>query len=202
MARAADGTLYVSRFGFGTTGGVAIVKADGSVGAIAGVDPSRRRIGLAVAPDGALYDAWFEKHGDGPGGEVARLSLDGQEAVAMTGLRKPVGLLVLGDSLYVSDQAAGRVLRAPLATPSSASTFAADVPGADLLCAGPSGAIFAGGGAVVYRIDASGHASALVSGLPKARGVAYDPSARRLFVSEHDLEPGRTRHQIRIVPVP
>jgi hypothetical protein len=91
------------------------------------------------------------------------------------------------------------VLRAPLGANVVATPFAV-VPGADLLCAGPNGDVFAGSTTgAVYRISADGHAAVFASGLQAVRGVAYDTVGKRLFIAEHGAD--GPRHRIRIVPV-
>ncbi|MET0414193.1 MAG: hypothetical protein ABW217_22980, partial [Polyangiaceae bacterium] len=102
------------------------------------------------------------------------------------GLTKPVGILALGDTLFVADQEQGKILRAPLADPAALTAFAS-VEQPDLLAAGPDGAIFAGsrkGG--VQRIERSAAVSVALPSAQQIRGVAYDPDKRRLFASEHD----------------
>jgi sugar lactone lactonase YvrE len=200
LVRGPDGTMFVTRFGFGKSGDIAYAHPDGTTGVVPGLDPARRRIGLAIARDGSLYDTWFEKRDAGPVGEVARVSIEGHEDKVLDGFAKPVGALVMGDALYVSDQARGRVLRAALGA-STAAPFAT-APGVDLLCVGPDGSLFAGGNTgVVYRIASDGRVTVLASGLQKVRGVAYDAVGKRVFIAEHGAD-GPARHHILIVPVP
>lgn len=197
------GDLVVTRFGFGIEGGVAIVPRQGDVRNVPGLDVTRRRIGLTKAEDGTLYDTWSV----GPGsadrvGAVGQLSLDGSELEVMTGLTTPVGVLAVGDRLFVSDRDAGEILTASRATPASVTLFAS-VEQPDLLAEGPAGSIFSGSaGGSVYRIDGAGVVSEFEAGFRQVRGVAYDPAGRRLFVAEHDpAAPDVARHALHILPV-
>lgn len=184
----ADGTLVVTRFGYGTSGDVVTLAPDGTGSVVPNLDVERRRIGLTLAEDGALYDGWFVSGDAGRVGAVSRLDLSGTETDVITDLGKPVGVLASGDSLYVSDQDAGEVLIAPLADPSDLSVLATlDSP--DLLCAGPDGSLYTGGGeGEVRQIGADGAVSSVASGYQEVRGVAYDADNRRLFVVDHDAD--------------
>jgi glucose/arabinose dehydrogenase len=54
------------------------------------------------------------------------------------------------------------------------------------LSKGPGDSIFTGGkDGAVHRIDAEGHVSVFASGFGEVRGIAYDPSGRRLFLVDH-----------------
>jgi hypothetical protein len=203
LVQVKGGDILVTRHGFGASGGVAVVPRQGEVRQVPGLDVTRRRSGLTQATDGTLYDAWFVPLESGePAGAVGMLSLDGDEPEVMTGLRKPVGVLAVGERLFVSDQDADQILTAPRADPASASVFAS-VEGPALLAEGPAGSIVAGStGGSVYRIDGDGFVSELQAGLMQVRGVAYDPAGQRLFVAEHDpSEPEVARHALHILPV-
>ena len=203
VVRTPDGTLVVTRFGFGSAGDVVFVSADGTPGVVPGLDPERRRIGLTVTDDGTLYDGWFARLATGERvGSVGRLSLAGGEPEVLTGLKKLVGVLVMGDALYVSDQELGQILEAPLADPSNFSVHAT-LLNPDLLAAGPEGSLFTGAdGGLLYRIHADGTAEAIDTDYQQVRGVAYDADHRRLFVVDHDAdESDGVAHALRIVPV-
>jgi sugar lactone lactonase YvrE len=203
LVRAADGSLVVTRFGFGTRGGVTAVRAGGAVVDVPGLDVTRRRIGLARAADGLLYDTWFVQQDSGERREaVAELSLDGSELEVITGLIQPIGVLAVGEQLFVSDQELGQVWVAPRADPANHRVFASlELP--DLLAAGPDGSLFSGSAAGnVFHIDAAGRVSTFQTGFRQVRGVAYDGGERRLFVAEHDpSEDGAARHTLHILPV-
>lgn len=194
--------LVVPRFGMGTAGDVLAGPADGELTPISGLLPERRRIGLTQAADGTLYGTYFVKAGTGRAGAVTTLTLTGGETDVITGLQKPVGVLAVADRLYVSDQDAGKILQAPLANPSATSVFAT-LPAPDLLAAGPDGSLFTGGPqGAVRQIAATGQATTVAMSARAVRGLAYDATARRLFVALHDSEPqdGIT-HGIEIVPI-
>lgn len=203
LVRTADGTLVVPRFGHGTAGEVLFVPPGGAPRAVPGLSPERRRIGATVAADGRIFDTWFIRLESGDrAGSVGQLDLAGTEAEVITGLKKPVGVLVVGDWLYVSDQDLGQVLKAPLADPASFEVLAA-VPAPDLLAAGPDGSLYTGSeGGNLYRIEANGAASIVQAGFDTVRGVAYDATHRRLFVVDHTgHEEQGVEHAIHILPV-
>lgn len=198
-----NGTVVVTRFGYGTTGDVVSVPASGEAQIVPGLDPTRRRIGLTVAPDGKLFDSWFVRLATGARvGAIGELSLSGTEAEVITGLKKPIGVLAIGDDLIVSDQDLGQILRAPRANPSAYQVLAT-VATPDLLAEGPDGSIFTGSaGGSLYRIGATGETSVFMTGFQQVRGVAYDPTHRRLFVADHDGdESNGVSHVLHILPV-
>ena len=206
-----DRRIVAPRFGGGTGGDVVFVRAGGSARAVTGLAPERRRLGLTVAADGTLYDSFFVKVGTGRAGSVAKLSIGGSgagtETDVLTGLNKPIGVLALGDALYVSDQDQGQILKAPLAYPAAVSVFAT-LPTPDLLAAGPDGSIFTGGftGGLqggVRQVSAAGVVKTVAhKGLKQVRGVAWDGAARRLFIANHDGDPADgTAHSLEIVPI-
>lgn len=190
LAKAKDGTWLVTRFGFGLAGAVLQASSDGStVNAIGGLDVKRRRVGLTVASDGTVYDGWFLVVGTAPPtmGTVSRLALDGSgETDLVTGIGKPVGVLAFGDQLYISDQLNGVILKTPLASPGTTTTFAT-VAGADELAAGSTGIIYAASSTgSVWSIASDGTPTSLHDGYKALRGIAYDPDHKRVFVSEPD----------------
>lgn len=203
LVRTRDGTLVVTRFGHGTAGAVVIVPSSGGARDVPGLAVERRRIGLTIGTDGRLYDSWFVRQASGARvGAVGALSLTGTETEVITGLKKPVSVLALGDSLYISDQDLGQVLRAPIGNPSGY-TVLATIPSPDLLCAGPNGSLFTGSeGGNLYRIESNGAASVFHSGFDTIRGVAYDSTNRRVFVVNHvGHEAQGVTHTIHILPV-
>lgn len=206
-----DRRIVAPRFGGGTGGDVVAVQADGSARAVTGLAPERRRLGLTVAADGTLYDSFFVKVGTDRAGAVAKLSIGGSgngtgagtETDVLTGLKKPIGVLALGDALYVSDQEQGQILKAPITDPATVSVFAT-LPAPDLLAAGPDGSIFTGGlQGGVRQISAAGVVKTVAQqGLKQVRGVAWDGAARRLFIANHDGDPtDGTAHSLEIVPI-
>ncbi|MBK8256180.1 MAG: hypothetical protein IPK82_26360 [Polyangiaceae bacterium] len=202
VVRTPDGTLVVPRFGGGTAGDVVFVTADGQGGVVPNLDPVRRRIGLAVALDGTLYDSYFVSNNGTKFGAVAQLDLTGAEVNVLEGLDKPVGVVVIGSDLYASEQVAGRIVKAPIAAPDQVAVLAQlDTP--DLLCQGPAGSLFTGGKAGdVRQIGADGKVNEFAGGFQEIRGVAYDPTHKRLFLSDHDgNESDGVTHKLQILPV-
>jgi len=203
LAFTADGTLVATRFGHGTAGQVLFVPPSGEAQNVPGLDPARRRIGLTVAQDGRLFDCWFVKSEQGRTGGVSELSLSGSETDVIVGLKKPVGVLASGDRLFVSDQDRGEILAAPLADLASHTVFAS-FPGPDLLASGPAGSLLSGSkSGSLYQVSAEGAASVLESDFDQVRGVAYDPTNRRVFVAEHDADgEDGVRHRLHVLPLP
>jgi sugar lactone lactonase YvrE len=199
VVKTADGTIIVTRFGFGTAGDVVFVKSDGTTGKVPNLDPMKRRIGLTVAPDGTLYDGYFVKTATNYLGAAARLDLAGSETDVLTGFQKPVGVLAFGSLLYVSDQSAGTIVDSPLAMPGKLASLAT-IDSPDLMCAGPNGSLFTGGPmGAVRQIASDGTVTNFATGFQQARGVAYDAKNRRLFGADHD--PAHVKDAIRILPV-
>lgn len=203
LVRLPDGTIVVARFGRGADGDVIVVPPGAAPHDVPGLDPARRRIGLAVAPDGVVYGAWFIKQGNESRiGAVSELSLEGGEREVITGLEKPIGVLATAESLFVSDQRRGQILIAPRTVPAHATVFAS-LPQPDLLAAGPEGSLFCGsatGG--LYRVSAGGEVTRLGGSYRQVRGVAYDAEGRRLFVVDHDPDASDgIAHRLHILPV-
>jgi hypothetical protein len=203
IVRLSSGTIVVPEFGFGTAGLVAVVSPSGTASTVPGLDMTKRRLGVAVAPDGSLYDSYFIEVTAGQSGFVAKLDITaGTETSVITGLQKPVGLAAVGTTLFVSDQAAGEIYAAPLGSPQSYKTLSTNLM-PDLLSVGPNGTIFSGSPTgVVYQIDTTtGTFNTLftASGTLEPRGTAYDAVNKRLFVAEHDSS--HIANFIEIVPV-
>ncbi|MCP3099255.1 hypothetical protein LZ198_10270 [Myxococcus sp. K15C18031901] len=204
VVRLQDGTLVTVRFGFGTAGAVLFVRPDGTTGEVPELPTNRRRIGLTVARDGRLFDSYFVRNSNVNVGSVAVVSLkDGTEKEVVGALVKPVGVLAVEDSLYISDQIAGRIYRSPLSNPSELTTLAT-ITEPDLLALGPGGALLTGTrtGQVLRISTTDGATSVLASGYQQVHGIAYDAANRRLFVADHDGdETNGTTHFLQIIPV-
>jgi sugar lactone lactonase YvrE len=196
----ADGSLLVARFGFGTTGDVVQVMPDATSTILPKLDATHRRIGLAQAGDGTLFEAYFVKNGTSYVGSIAKFTLAGDETDVVTGLQKPVGVLATGTTLYFDDQSNNELYTTPAASPGALNQLAA-LPNADLLCAGPNQTIFSGGAdGNVRQIDSSGNVSVFATGFAAARGVAYDAANHRLFIANHVGASGPNTIEVRPVP--
>ena len=210
ITRTANGTLYLTRFGFGTDGAVIAVPRSGEAYNLRGTDALRRRIGVTTTPDGALLDGWFIKGGSGAVSELALSGDTATERELITGLGKPVGLAVVGDTVFVSDQNTGNVLSYSLAKVRATPATLADgkiiatfttLDGIDLMTAAADGTLFFGGsGGKLFRVSPQGATSVIASGLPKIKGVAYDERNRRLFAAVAAAD-ASSQPSVRIVPV-
>lgn len=210
LTRNSDGTLYVTRFGFGTDGAVVAVPRTGNAYNLGGTDALRRRIGITTTPDGALLDGWFIKGGSGAVSELRTSGTSASERELITGLGKPVGLAVVGDAIYVSDQNTGNVLSFSLAKARAQALTLADgkqiatfttLDGIDLMTVASDGTLFFGGsGGKLFRISPKGETSVVASGWPKIKGVAYDENHRRLFVAVAAAD-ANSQASVRIVPI-
>lgn len=194
MVVASDGTIYVARFGRGTTGGITRIAPDGVVADLAGLLPERKRVGLAIAPPDQLLSTWYTRVGEQVQGGVARVEAGGEQEL-FSGLQKVVGVLVIEGRVFVSDQSTGQLLSGPLSGPLSP---LATLPSIDLLTAGPPGFLFTGGrtGEVYAVSTRSGQHTVIASGFRQVRGVAWDNDAKRLFVVDYD--PDKTSHLLHI----
>lgn len=215
LTRAADGTLYVTRFGFGSYGTVVAVPKSGQPYNLTGLAGDRRRIAITPTADGKLIDGWFRGGGaPGPSGVISELTVaaggQASEQDLITGLSKPAGVAVVGDQLFVSDQGTGKVLAYSLAAVRAQPAKAEDgrvvaefisADSIDLMTAGPDGTLFFGGGAgTLYAVAPDGKVRTLASGWPGIRGVAYDAQNKRLFAAvtaPNAVSPAT----IRIVPI-
>ena len=116
VIRLLDGTLLVTRFGFGAYGAIVVVSPNGDAGVVTGIvdggpvplGVKKRRIGLAMLADGTIVDTYFTATPDGGPrvGAVAKVNLlAGTEKDFITGLSKPIGVTQGLDSrLFVTDQ--------------------------------------------------------------------------------------------------
>ncbi|MCY1022957.1 hypothetical protein [Pyxidicoccus sp. MSG2] len=203
LVRLEDGTIVTVRFGFGTAGAVLFARPDGTTGTVPGLPTNRRRIGLTVTSDGRILDSYFVRNSNVNVGSVAQVGLDGTEQELVGALQKPVGVLAVGDTLYIADQVAGKVYRSPLARPAELQTLAT-LTEPDLLALGPNGVLLTGTrqGTVIGITTSNGETSVLASGFQQVRGTAYDAANRRLFIADHDGdETNGTTHFLQIIPV-
>lgn len=206
LIKAKDDSWLVTRFGFGMAGAILSVDPNNDVTSVAGLMTMRQRVGLTQAADGSVYTGWFLTVNKLPAmGTVSKVALDGSgETDLVTGIGKPAGVLALGDQLYISDQLAGVVLKTPLASPGTTTTFAT-IAGADALAAGPNGVIFAASSTgSVWSIASDGTPTSVHDGYKALRGVAYDADHKRLFVAEPDRgspDGGAAMPMLHVLPI-
>ncbi|MEY2936447.1 MAG: hypothetical protein RL033_7196 [Pseudomonadota bacterium] len=212
-----DGTLVVTRFGQpgGGFSAIAWLRPDGSSGLVPGLNENVKRLGVAQAPDGTIYGTYFGRNPSGMGqvGTLTRVDLEAGETVIAEGFGKLIGLAIVGDDLFVSDQSSGILYDAPLAAlPARAEDWNvfARLPVPDQVCAGPGGTIFSGqfqaapdssDPVAIRQIQADGSVTKFAQDpdVAKPSGVAYDPTARRLFATDTG---NVTQIGVHIFPVP
>lgn len=202
IVRRPDGTLVVASFGFGSQGGMFAV-SKGAVTALTGLNPTRRRVGLAQDSAGALYSAYFVGgRGKPTTGGVTAVSIAGTEASETeiaSGFHKAVGVAATPTAVFVTDQTDKAIFK--IAVPGYAVSKVATVPAVDLLVMVPGGDLLTGGGPAITRITQSGQVSTVPGpAYEQVRGLAYDASGKRLFVVDHSLTVG-VPDKLRIVPL-
>jgi glucose/arabinose dehydrogenase len=213
LAFAPNGHLLVERFGFGTSSAVFDVAPNGQVALASGTNPARRRLGLLVLDGGTYLSSWFSKEGeDAPASGGVSMITRGEtpgsvvERDLVTGLGKPVGLAKVGDTLFISDQAANRIARVDLLeartanAPIGASETFATVDAPDLLAAMPDGRLYTKCGAHgVCSFSKRGRATVIADDLDQPRGVAVDAARKRLVVVDRG---GRGKASyLRVLPI-
>lgn len=190
-ARWRDQTFLVPRHGSGEHGAILICGGDGAA-ELYGIDPTKKRIGIAVAPDGAIYSTYFrECHGPHTGA-LALIDQGGAEVDLLPGLDKPVGVVATDAHVFVSDQTRGEVLIIDRRTNAISTRIAIAAP--DALCTASGSELFVcTAKGEVLRIREDGAIDALISGLERTRGIACDVEGERIFVAEA-LERGGRIH--------
>ncbi|KND61849.1 hypothetical protein BVER_05901 [Candidatus Burkholderia verschuerenii] len=185
--------LLVARFGFGKSSAVFDVGTNGQVALASDTNPERRRLGLVVLDGGTFLSSWFAKEGDAPAAGGVSMIPRGEppgsvkERDIVTGLGKPVGLAVLDDTLFISDQAANRIVKVDLleartaSAPIEAGDVFANVDAPDLLAAAPDGTLYTKCGAhALCKFSKRGRATVIAGDFDQPRGVAVDAARKRL----------------------
>jgi hypothetical protein len=191
-----NGSILTPSFGFGTQGTLFTMAPDGTSASITGLDVARRRIGLAAAGN-TFYVTYFVGGGGGSQtGGVATLTISGGTNATETeiaggttsaGFKKLVGIVATPSALFVSDQSQNKIFK--IALPDHTVSELATVPSADLMTLMPNGDLLTGGTGV-HRITQAGVVSTIMTGFEQVRGLAYDPTLRRLFIIEHSATVG------------
>lgn len=199
IVRTPDGRFVVMVFGFGTDGAVLTIDGAGAVTRVPHLDPARRRIGVAVSPDGELYVSYLAKTGRGQHGGIARLDLAGAETTLVENLGKPVGVAATANTLYTTDQHHAQLIAYVRTDPSHTAVIAHRTIGdPDLISVLPCGDLVVGSRAgKLYRVTPAGAVTTIASDFEQVRGTAYDPEAKRLFVVEHSV--ATSRHQLHVL---
>jgi hypothetical protein len=197
LVKLADGTILTASFGFGTQGTLFSMAPNGTSTALTGMVATRRRIGLGQDAAGKLYSAYFVGGGMmNQTGGVATVTITGTAAAETeiaggttgAGFKKLVGLVATATAVFVSDQTDKKIYK--IAIPGNTVTTVATVASADLLAIMPNGDLLTGGATEIQRVTQAGVATTIFSGFEQVRGLAYDPTLRRLFVIEHSATVG------------
>ncbi len=217
----ADGTLVITRFGYGAGGALYTVSPDGGTATVPNVPAARKRIEVTVDPSsGVIYsDSFTGGGGAAPAGEVETVNLATGTTAYATGFGKTVGLLVQGSAVLVSDQTNNVIVAVPTdpsqigdsgATLVDGAAFPvyATLSGPDQLSPGPNGTIYTdqfqssydGGGPQVRQIAPDGGVTVLFPTVQftSLSDVAYDGTNHRLFVVDNN---GTTVRTIKVFPV-
>lgn len=187
------GGFLVANEGFGQGGSIFRVNgAATQVTNLTGLDPVRRRMGLSVAPDGTVYDAYFTGDAGNPQvGGVATVVITNNTSAAETeiaaGFKRVVGLVATNAAVYVSDQTDQKIYK--ITRPGNVVSELATVPTAGLLALMPNGDLL-GGGDDLYRITPAGAVTTLISDAEQVRGMAFDDINDRIFYIEHSNTAG------------
>lgn len=212
IATGPGGNVFVERFGFGTASAIFRIDETGLITLASDTHPERRRLGLAVLSSTGFLSSWFVKAGNDPAqGGISRVTLDpatgrATERDLVTGLVKPVGIAVVGDTLYIADQAANRIVETSLrialsaSAPVHATEVFASVTSPDLLAASADGTLYTKcGDHALCRFSTAGQATVIANDFDEPRGVAIDPTRKRLLAVDRGGE-GRPSH-LRILPI-
>lgn len=202
IARLRDGRSIVARAGAGKDSTlIEVSEAQGSK-ALSELPGDRRRIGVSVDldEDGDLYVA---STGRGRG-FVSRVDLEAAEETDLPfeGLENPVGIAVVGNVVYVSDDRRGEIQVMSLRPPGKPHQVA-QVQSPGLMAAGPSSSLLIGSKTgAVWQLTADGRLTRLLTSRHQVRGIAYDPAGKRMFFAEHDDdESDGIQHRLQILPL-
>jgi hypothetical protein len=192
---AGDHALLVARFGFGAAGGLFEIASGRSASTLDGLDPARRRLGLATIGPGKVLSSWFIKDGNQPPrGGVSLIDYDpathaATERDLLTGLGKPVGVAVFRGRVFVADQENNRIVEASLdtllnsASPRAPDGLVAQIDSPDLLAVDKRGVLYTKCRQRSFcKVTPDGGVTELAGDFENARGVALDENRARLYV--------------------
>jgi len=207
------GALMIERFGFGTASAMFSITGVDTIAPLSGPDPARRRLGLISIGSNRLLSTWFIKSGSTPPqGGLSLITYDPNAHTAverdlLTGLGKPVGVAVSGDTVYVSDQANNNVVKSSLSAllggsqAVTAGTTLAQINSPDLMAVDASGTLYTKCNTTgLCRIAPDGTISLLANDFQDARGVAVDAPRHLLYAIDRAGSTGGTSY-VRIFPL-
>lgn len=207
------GALMIERFGFGTSSAVFGITGVDTIAALSGPDPTRRRLGLISIGSNRLLSTWFIKSGSNPpqgGLSLITYDPDAHTAVErdlLTGLGKPVGVAVSGDTVYVSDQSNNNIVKASLNTllagsqAMAPSATLAQIASPDLMAVDAGGTLYTKCNTTgLCRVAPDGTISVLANDFQDARGVAIDAPRHQLYAIDRAGSAGGTNY-VRIFPL-
>lgn len=202
IARLPDGRTVVARAGAGKDSTLFEVSEVHGARALSALPGERRRVGVSVDLDeaGDLYVASVS----GSRGHVSKVDLAEADETDLPfdDLEQPFGIAVVGNVLYVSDRKRGEIqvmsLR-PLSKPHAVAQLAS--PG--LMAPGPASSVLvASRTGAVWQLAADGRLLRLLTSQNEVRGIAWDPTGKRLFFAEHDTDDSDgIQHRLQILPL-
>jgi hypothetical protein len=214
LAFADSGQLLIQRFGFGSSGAIFEIDGSGAATQLTGLDSVRRRLGLALVDQGRLLSTWFIKDKDRPiSGGLSLVSYDplnhaATERDLLTGLNKPVGVAVVGDSVFVADQAGNAIFQASLAqllsqaSPSAPDARLAQLKNPDMMAADKNGTLYTKcNTGDLCAIGTDGTVSVMAGNFHDVRGVAVDAQRRLLYVIDRSAATSGPVTNIRVIPL-
>jgi sugar lactone lactonase YvrE len=206
------GHVWVERFGFGTASAIFEISSNGTAAALSGPDGTRRRLGLLSIGTGQLLSTWFIKNGSSaPQGALSLVTYDeathsAVERDLLTGLGKPVGVVVSGGDVFVSDQANNVIVKANLAALLSATTPATGavfvhIQSPDLMAVDANGRLYTACNKTgVCEITPDGTITVLANDFQEPRGVAVDVTHHQLFAVDRAASATGTSY-LRTIPL-
>lgn len=190
LAVARNGTLYISRVGYGEVGAIFEVPAGGLPRTIDRLSPRAWRGGVYWG-EGAVYATQYRQCAEGPhSGEVIAIAGDGTHTLVADGFAKPISVVSFGELIVVSDahrEALYRIERGDCASESTTLHRFLELPNPGALCRVGHDSLLvtsyhsATGRGAVHRIWLDGRSRLIAEGQWLPRGVATD--GERVFIA-------------------